>query len=39
MPETIGPADLVSRIGRDVGFSDLFELSQQMIDMFADART
>ena len=37
MAETIAPAQLTDRVGQEVGVSDWIEVSQPMIDQFADA--
>lgn len=37
MPETLTPAELANRVGQEVGISDWIDVSQQMIDRFADA--
>lgn len=37
MLETIAPAELANRVGQEVGISDWIEVSQPMIDQFAEA--
>lgn len=37
MPKTITPAELANRVGQELGVSDWIEVSQSMIDQFADA--
>lgn len=37
MPQTIAPAALAGRVGQEIGVSGWIEVSQPMIDQFADA--